>query len=155
MIWISFGNNTKQEKKNTYILWDSIKVSQKVLEFSNSQKIFFWIVNCQIPRREIPKNFPENGKISLKIRIAFFMLIMCHEKFHGILIIRSTRIHKDPSRLLNLRIIRGVDWRIKSTRSRIGVEKNFFFTPLNLPKSLYLFTFSKKFDLQKLGFNPN
>jgi len=72
-----------------------------------------------------------------KIIIAFFMLIMRSKKFCGILIVESIKIKKILPKLAKLKIIRGVDRRIESTRSRIEVKEESFLTPLHLLKTLW------------------
>jgi len=65
-------------------------------------------------------------------------------KFISIPIVRSIKTWQDPLKLVNLKIIRGVDQCIGSTRSQIGVEEESFFTHLNLLKSLGQLLFKEK-----------
>jgi len=70
------------------------EISQKVLEFSDSQKIFFQTINRPILQWKIHWNYPRCGKILLKINLASFMLIMRSNKFCSILIVKNIKIDK-------------------------------------------------------------
>jgi len=64
------------------------------------------------------------------------MLIMLSDKFCDILIVGSIKIKKILPKPVKLMIIRGVNHRIGSTRSRNEVKVETFLTPLCLIKSL-------------------
>jgi len=73
------------------ILWE---VLQKVSIFFYIQKMPFWTINLFNLQREIPKNYPDCGKILLKIILACFGLIKLSNKFCGVLIVKSIKIDK-------------------------------------------------------------
>jgi len=54
----------------------------------------FWTINCFNLQQEIPKNYLDCGKISLKIRVAYFMLIKNSNKFQDSPIAKSTQINE-------------------------------------------------------------
>jgi len=68
----------------------SWEVPQNILEFFDSQKTLFRMVNRQNVQEKIPRKYPQGGKILLKIILASFMLITCSDKFQNILIVRKT-----------------------------------------------------------------
>jgi len=67
------------------------------------------MVNYHILRLEFPRISFGSDKISLKIRIDSFMLIMCSDKFWTILIVRGTRTSDIPRQITNLKIMADVD----------------------------------------------
>jgi len=64
------------------------------------------------------------------------MLVMRSDKFNGILIVQSIKIKKTLPEPTKLKIIREVDRRIGSTRSRNVVKVGSFFTPVHLSRRL-------------------
>jgi len=80
----------------------SWKVPQKVLEFSNTQKMPFQIVNYFNFQQEVPRNYLGCSKISLKIIIVYFILIKVSNKFQNIPIARNIQtdeIFQVPAKL--------------------------------------------------------
>jgi len=65
--------------------------TQKISWFYELQKMTPWEVNRVQRHWEFHKNYPGSGKISLKIRIAFFSLNKRLIKFHNILTPTSTK----------------------------------------------------------------
>jgi len=130
-------SNVQSKNMSLHIFWGTpSEVPPKVLVFSDYPKIFFRAINHQFLRWKIHGNYPRCGKISLKISITSFMLIMRSDKFQGILIFGSIKIKKILPEPAKLKIIRGVDWRIGSTRNQIEVKEESFLTPLHLLKIL-------------------
>ena len=112
------------------------EVPQKISEFSNSQKMPFRTVNYPNLRWESPKNSPGDGKISLKIRIASFMLISFLNKFQVIPIVKSAQTCKIPQQLAKFKDYSGVDVGIGSIRKWNEVTDRSFLTPPFLLKNL-------------------
>jgi len=108
------------------ILW-------KVSIFYNPPKIFFRAVNYLNSRWEIHGNYPGGGRISLKTKLIYFMLIMRPDKLHGIPIVRGLRISDIPSKLSMWRDLRGVDWHLKSAWSWNKVNKETFLASKSIP----------------------
>jgi hypothetical protein len=130
-------SNVQSKNMSLHISWGiPWEVPQKVSVFSDHPKIFFRAVNRQFLRWEIQGNYPECGKISLKISIAYFMLITRYNKFQDILIVGSIKIKKILPEPANLKFKYGVDRRIGSIWHRNEVNLGSFLTPLYLLRSL-------------------
>jgi len=82
------------------------------------------------------ENNPGCDKISLKISVASFMLIMQSNKFQDILIVGSIKIKKIFPKPAKLNINCGVDRRIGSIRHRNEVKLGSFLLFLNLLRIL-------------------
>jgi len=129
------GRPCKGRHRFAGLLENSMRGSLKSLGFFWSPKIFFQAVNYLNSRWEIHGNYPDGGKISLKIKLASFMLIMRPDKFHGILIAEGPWIEDIPFKFSMWWNLRGVDWHPRSAQSRNIVNKDTFFSLESLPKN--------------------
>jgi len=108
------------------ISWEFL---QKVLEFSDTQKMPFQTINCFNLQQEISKNYPGCSKISLKIRVAFFILLKISNKFQDIPIARNTQIDEIFQKSTKLKVTMEFDQHFKSIQNQNEVEVRSFLTP--------------------------
>jgi len=134
--WLPGKRSLNDKKKTENFGGTSHGVPQKVSVFSDHPKIFYRPINSQFLQWKIHGNYSGCGKILLKIRIDYFMLIIRSNKFQVILIVGSIKIKKILFESTKLKIIRGVDRQIGSTRNWNEVKVGSFLIPLYLIRSL-------------------
>jgi len=119
------------------------EIPQKVLDFFDSQKIFFQMVNHHIPQLEFPRNSLDGNNISLKIKITYFMLIRHSNKFWTIPIVRGPWTSDIPQQLMNLKITVGINWRIENMQHWMATQDRIFWVPYAYYRALSKHLFQK------------